>query len=101
MCSDCSIHSNRSCEARLENWGRGTVNVAGLGSVITLTRGFFSCVHPCGVAGHQAGEEGERGEPLCSRLSSELLDPDGDSVGVGQCGDRGDQVAIVSLGLFL
>jgi hypothetical protein len=43
-------------------------------------------------------QKGESGELFCSKLSSELVEPDGDRAGVGQCGERDDQDAGMNLG---
>lgn len=73
-----------------------------LGSLVDiLDRMSFWYATFCGVLGYSPKEEGELGELPRSKLSSELVDPDGDSAGVGQRGERDDRKAGVDLGKFL
>jgi hypothetical protein len=64
-----------------------------LGSVVTLKRVSFSYGNFRGISGYSLRGRGERGELLRTELSSELIDADGDRVGVGQPGERDKQEA--------
>jgi hypothetical protein len=76
------------------------VDVFRLGRVVTLKRASFSYAHFCGP-GYSPSEEGKSGELLRSKLSSELVDPDEDSAGVGHRGEREDEEAGMNLGGIL
>ena len=91
------MHSNRSCDGRLENRGRAVVVER---NVPALRRLGTSRVDPlcfCAVLVYPLIESGE----LPSELASELVEPDGDKAGVVGRTEADDPVVGRGLEQFL
>ena len=89
------MHSNRSCDGRLENRGRAVVVERNVPVVRRLGTSRVDPLRFCGVLVYPSIERGE----LPSELASELVEPDGDKAGVG--GRTGTDDLVVGRGQFL